>query len=146
MDPAHQDDRPLNGPAKAQKRPALITIKNRNNSETCDARGFRDRKYFQSTKFPYKAGGKELEATKSYPTVIPTTLPPATSLLSREATRQQAWQHIIQPKNLRELPQAETIFDQERVTRAVKWAISDSGATGQFLIAGVGGFDDFPVR
>ena len=30
LDPARHDDRPLNGPAKARERPALITIKNPN--------------------------------------------------------------------------------------------------------------------
>ena len=42
----------------------------------------------------------------------------------------------MQTKNLKDLPQVTTIFDQKKVTRAVKWAISDSGATGHFLIAG----------
>ena len=160
--PAHQDDRPLNGPSKARERTALITIKNRNSPDTCDARGSSDGKYFQSTdilsktgsyaqgssdtkyfqstempsKMPSKTGKKGREAIKSYPTVIPTTLPSETSLLSHAATSQQAWQHSIQTKKLREVPQAQTIFDRERVTRAVKWAISDSGATGHFLIAG----------
>ena len=58
LDPAHHDDRPLNGPAKARERPALITIKNRNKSSNSqgqkhafvrgsgDARGSCDRKYF----------------------------------------------------------------------------------------------------
>ena len=63
LDPSHQDDRPLNGPAKARERPALITVKNRNNSGTGDARGYSNRKHLQSTKFPYKAGRKELGAT-----------------------------------------------------------------------------------
>ena len=103
LDPARHDDRPLNGPAKARERPALITIKNPNKSINSqgqklafargsgNARGSGDRNYFQSTKFPCKSGGKELESTRSYPTVIPTTLPPSTSLLFRTSTRQQTW-------------------------------------------------------
>ena len=50
LDPAHQDDRRLNRQENARERPALITIKNKNVPDTCDARGSSDRKYFQSKK------------------------------------------------------------------------------------------------
>ena len=143
LDPAHQDNRRVNGQENGRERPALITIKNKNVSEACNARGSSDRKYFQSkkilsttgsvergtsdtkysltTKVPGKISSKTDKkgrvAIKTYPTAIPTTLPAANNLLSQAPTRQQAWQHIIQTKNSRELPQAKTIFDRERVTR-----------------------------
>ena len=37
LDPAHQDNRHLNGQENARERPTLITIKNKNVSETCNA-------------------------------------------------------------------------------------------------------------
>ena len=49
-------------------------------------------------------------------------------------TINKAWQKYIQTNNLHELPQAETIFNTARITRSVKHAISDSGATGHFLV------------
>ena len=106
LDPAHWDNRHLNGQENAREHPALITIKNKNVSEACNARGSSDRKYFQSkkilcttgsvargssdtkysltTKVPGKISSKMdkkgWEAIKSYPTVIPTTLPAANNL------------------------------------------------------------------
>ena len=49
-------------------------------------------------------------------------------------TRTAAWKTIIQANNLQAMPHAATIFDVKRVTRLVKHAISDSGATGHFLV------------
>ena len=40
LDPAHLDERPLNGTLKARERPALITIKNQNNSDTSNPPNF----------------------------------------------------------------------------------------------------------
>ena len=65
----------------------------------------------------------EDEPTAAMPQV-PITMP----------TRAKAWLTTIQANNLRSLPQAATIFDPARVTRSVKHAISDSGATGHFLV------------
>ena len=79
---------------------------------------------------------KRREELKSYPASIPGTLPSAGSSSTQTPARHQAWQHIVQANNLRELPQAKTILKDERLTRAVKWALSDSGATGHFLIKG----------
>ncbi len=45
-----------------------------------------------------------------------------------------AWKTIVQANNLHATPHATTIFDVQRVTRSVKHAISDSGATGHFLV------------
>ena len=39
-------------------------------------------------------------------------------------------------KNLRDVPQIDIISDQQEVTRGVKWAVSNLGVTGHFLIAG----------
>ena len=52
------------------------------------------------------------------------------------ATRITAWRQIVQAKNLQQLPLASTIFNPQKITRAVKHAISDSGATGHFLVEG----------
>ena len=49
-------------------------------------------------------------------------------------TRSAAWKSIVQANNLRETPNAAPIFDAQRVTRSVRHAISDSGATGHFLV------------
>ena len=49
-------------------------------------------------------------------------------------TRNKLWQKIIQANNLHELPQSEAIFNTARITRSVKHAISDYGATGHFLV------------
>ena len=46
---------------------------------------------------------------------------------------------MIQANNLMQMPRALAIFDTKRVTRSVKHAISDSGATGRFLV------EDAPV-
>ena len=51
-------------------------------------------------------------------------------------TKANAWQHIVQANNLSQLPHATTIFDASKIMRCVKHAISDSGATGHFLIKG----------
>ena len=51
-------------------------------------------------------------------------------------TRSNAWQSIIQANNLQQIQHAEMAFNAARVTRAVKHAISDSGATGHFLVEG----------
>jgi hypothetical protein len=52
------------------------------------------------------------------------------------ATRITAWRQIVQAKNLQQLPLASTIVDPQNITRAVKHTISDSGATGRFLVEG----------
>ena len=49
-------------------------------------------------------------------------------------TRSAAWKAIVQANNLQATPNAATIFDVQQVTRSVKHAISDSGATGHFLV------------
>lgn len=49
-------------------------------------------------------------------------------------TRNMAWKSIIQAKNLHQLPQAEMALNVARVTRSVKHAVSDSGATGHFWL------------
>jgi len=54
-------------------------------------------------------------------------------------TRSKAWKRLIQANNLMQMPRAHAIFDAKRVTRSVKHAISDSGATGHFLV------EDAPV-
>ena len=52
------------------------------------------------------------------------------------STRSNTWNALIQAKNLQQLTIAATIFDKSKVTRAVKYAISDSSATGHFLVEG----------
>ena len=47
---------------------------------------------------------------------------------------QTAWQALIQEHQLNALPRAQTIFDMAKITRVAKYAISDSGATGHFLV------------
>ena len=37
---------------------------------------------------------------------------------------------------MKALPLAESIFDKKRVTRSMEFALSDSGATGHFLVEG----------
>ena len=51
-------------------------------------------------------------------------------------TKSEAWNTIVDAKELRRLPTAETIFNETRVTRQVEFAISDSGATAHFLVEG----------
>ena len=53
------------------------------------------------------------------------------------AMRSTAWRHIVQTKNLQQLPLASTIFNPQKITYAVKHVISDSGATGNFFVEGV---------
>ena len=79
---------------------------------------------------------KRWEALKSYPTSTPTTPPAVNNAAARTQARHNAWQHIIKANNLRKLPQAEMIFNNVRMTRAVAWALSDSGATSHFLMNG----------
>ena len=81
-------------------------------------------------------------------TAIPTSIPNQqtmnreqtkipTEQRTRITTKANAWQHIIQANNLSQLPHATTIFDAAKITRCVKHAISDSGATDHFLIKGM---------
>jgi hypothetical protein len=49
-------------------------------------------------------------------------------------TRSAAWKTIVQANNLQAMPHTATIFDVKRITRSVKHALSDSGATGHFLV------------
>ena len=51
-------------------------------------------------------------------------------------TKAKAWTSIIHANNLTQIPQAAMAFNKKRVTRAVKYAISDSGATGHFMVEG----------
>jgi hypothetical protein len=51
-------------------------------------------------------------------------------------TRHAAWNAIIHNRHLQLSPQANMMFDTRRLTRAVEYAISDSGATGHFLVEG----------
>ena len=52
------------------------------------------------------------------------------------STRAQAWKEIISKQKLQQVNNATMVFDTKRVTRAVELAISDSGATGHFLVEG----------
>ena len=74
---------------------------------------------------------------KTYPTSTPAKqspfhLQPTTPM----ATRRSAWTTIVQANNLQQLPRSATIFNPQSLIRAVKHAISDSGATGYFLVKG----------
>ena len=51
-------------------------------------------------------------------------------------TKAKAWRHIIHDNSLTKLPQASMALNTKRIVRAVKWAISDSGATGHFMVEG----------
>ena len=51
-------------------------------------------------------------------------------------TKAKAWRHIIHDNSLTQLPQASMALNTKRIVRAVKWAISDSGATGHFMVEG----------
>jgi len=51
-------------------------------------------------------------------------------------TKAKAWMRVIHANNLTQLPQAAMALNTKRVTRAVQWAISDSGATGHFMVEG----------
>ena len=57
---------------------------------------------------------------------------------NNNVTRQQAWNSIIQVNNLQDLPAANIIFDNQRVVKQVEieYALSDSGASGHFLVEG----------
>ena len=48
----------------------------------------------------------------------------------------KSWQSIVQAHKLQELPTAALIFHPTRLQEAVQYAISDSGATGHFLVQG----------
>ena len=81
--------------------------------------------------------------TAQTPTVgtptIPTTIQPKPPLMPSNTpmpTRANAWNTIIQANNLTQSTHSTMIFDTKRVTRAVKYAISDSGATGHFIVEG----------
>ena len=56
-------------------------------------------------------------------------IPAATNL-------KQAWQHILQANNLYSHPNAAQMLNTTSIRRAVEWAISDSGATGHFIVEG----------
>ncbi len=47
-----------------------------------------------------------------------------------------AWNSIVTQQELQELPNAGTIINTTRLKHAVEYAISDSGATGYFLVQG----------
>ena len=47
-----------------------------------------------------------------------------------------AWNSIVSQHELQELPNAGTILNTTRLKHAVEYAISDSGATGHFLVEG----------
>ena len=49
-------------------------------------------------------------------------------------TKHQAWNAIIEQQSLHQLQNANVIFDKGRVTRQVAMAISDSGASGHFVL------------
>jgi hypothetical protein len=49
---------------------------------------------------------------------------------------ENAWHSIVTQQELQELPNAGTIFNTTRLQHAVEYAISDSGATGHFLVQG----------
>ena len=49
-------------------------------------------------------------------------------------TKHQAWSAIVEQKGLHQLQNAEVIFNKGRVTRQVAMAISDSGASGHFVL------------
>ena len=51
-------------------------------------------------------------------------------------TRAKAWARLIQNEVLHELPMAETIFNTKVMKDWVEYAVSDSGATGHFLVEG----------
>ena len=51
-------------------------------------------------------------------------------------TRQTSWQSILQSNNMQELPKSATSVNTPNLKRAVQWYLSDSGATGHFLIEG----------
>ena len=70
---------------------------------------------------------------ETVPTNIRPILQPCTQSMP---TRHTAWQALIKQDSLNTLPRADTIFDVARVTRSVQHAISDSGATGHFLVEG----------
>ena len=95
---------------------------------------------------PYNVEGKRREAMKSYPTSTPTTPPTMNNATAKAPGRHNAWQHIIQANNLRELPQAEMIFNSVRMTRAVAWALSHSGATSHFLMNGAAAVNIKPTN
>ena len=53
---------------------------------------------------------------------------------------------IIEQHKLKNLQQAELIFDTAKVTQAVEYAISDSGATGHFLVDGAAAINVEPAK
>ena len=52
-------------------------------------------------------------------------------------TMRQAWKQILHANNIQNHPMAEQMLNTTKIRRAVEWAISDSGATGHFLVEGV---------
>ena len=64
--------------------------------------------------------------------IVPVTIPPPISMYMRS----NAWNTIMQTNNLHKLLMAVTNFNKRKVCRAIKYAISDSGATGYFLVEG----------
>ena len=61
-------------------------------------------------------------------------------------TKAKAWTSIIRANNLTQTPQAAMVFNKRRVTRAVKYAISDSGATGHFMVEGAPVINKQPAK
>ena len=64
--------------------------------------------------------------------IMPIIIPPPIAI----PMRSNVWKTLVQANNMHQLPIAATIFDQSKVTTAVKYDISDSGATGHFLLEG----------
>jgi hypothetical protein len=57
-----------------------------------------------------------------------------------------AWQSIVTQQELQELPNAGTIFNTTRLKQAIEYAISDSGATGHFLVQGAPSISSKPAN
>ena len=51
-------------------------------------------------------------------------------------TRAQSWTAMVEAQRLDQSANAATIFDAAKLQRVTEWAISDSGATGHFLVEG----------
>jgi hypothetical protein len=56
--------------------------------------------------------------------------------MAKTMSKGEAWNAIVKEKKLKDLPNANTTFNNNLLTRLVEFVISDSGATAHFLVEG----------
>ena len=74
--------------------------------------------------------------TSDTETEIEERTPASSGHIPMATNLRQAWKHILQANNIHNHPNAEQMLNTTKIQRAVEWAISDSGATGHFIVEG----------